>query len=225
MGNYSNFDFFVDSLWVQSQGQDLYPTQLPAGQYVVWVVASNGVCGRRSLTLPIEVFASPTLQISPDTIIVEGSFAQLYASGGDFYQWSPDNDLNCSTCPTTMASPSETTTYSLRIENIEGCVSTDTVLVQVKADAEQILFIPNVITPNGDGKNDTWRIENIELFPKNKVIIVNRWGDIVYQSEYYNNSWDGTFSGGMLPAGTYYYILELGGSWGQFKGPITIIRK
>jgi gliding motility-associated-like protein len=88
-----------------------------------------------------------------------------------------------------------------------------------------VLFIPNVITPNNDGYNDTWRIDNIQLFPLNRVLIVNRWGDVVYQSDFYNNDWEGNFGGGLLPAGTYYYILDLGQGWGIFKGDVTIIRK
>ena len=111
------------------------------------------------------------------------------------------------------------------MENIEGCIVVDTMQVVVREAVADILFIPNVLTPNADGKNDTWFIQNIELFPSNKVRIVNRWGDNVYQSQYYNNEWDGTFSGGKLPAGTYYYILDLGDGWGIFKGDVTIIRE
>jgi gliding motility-associated-like protein len=87
------------------------------------------------------------------------------------------------------------------------------------------LFIPNVITPNNDGFNDFWHIENIQFFPSNKLVILNRWGDLVYESLYYNNDWNGEYGNGLLPAGTYYYILDLGQEYGIFKGDVTIIRK
>jgi gliding motility-associated-like protein len=224
-GAYSNFDFFVDTFWVQDGASSFYTTQLDAGQHPVWVVASNANCGRISDTIVITTYQSPTVQASPDTIIIEGTAANLYASGADFYSWTPAADLSCDICPTTNANPLETTTYTVIGESIDGCRAVDTVYVEVKADAEQVLFIPNVITPNGDGKNDSWRIENIQLFPRNKVQIVNRWGDLVYKSEFYNNNFDGSYSGGLLPSGTYYYILDLGDGWGVFKGPLTIIRK
>jgi gliding motility-associated-like protein len=73
--------------------------------------------------------------------------------------------------------------------------------------------IHNVITPNGDGDNDTWFIEGIEEFPENSILIFNRWGDEVRSFEHYNNSsvvWKGdNFKEEPLPDGTYYYILTI----------------
>ena len=54
---------------------------------------------------------------------------------------------------------------------------------------------------------------------------MNRWGDIVYSTQDYQNQWDGTYGSGRLPAGTYYYILDLGAPWGVQKGDVTIIRE
>ena len=73
--------------------------------------------------------------------------------------------------------------------------------------------IYNLLTPDGDGNNDTWYIEGIEDYPDNTAIIFNRWGDKVREFTGYENLknyWDGTNSKGeRLPAGTYYYILNL----------------
>ena len=108
---------------------------------------------------------------------------------------------------------------------MEGCFDTLSVFVEVRERVDDILFIPNVLTPNGDGFNDSWEIRNISLFPKNSVRILNRWGDQVYSTNNYTNNWDGSYGNGLLPAGTYYYILDLGGSWGVFKGDVTILRE
>jgi gliding motility-associated-like protein len=225
VGSYSNFSFIIDSLLLQNGANNTYNGSLTAGFHPVWVTADNGICGRTSDTIVVEVFQAPSAVVSPDTIIVEGSSATIYASGGDFYEWTPPFNLACNSCPTTSANPTQTTQYTVLVESIEGCIDTASVLVEVKSDVGQVLFIPNVLTPNNDGYNDTWRIENIQLFPSNRVLIVNRWGDVVYQSDFYNNDWDGSFGGGLLPAGTYYYILDLGQGWGIFKGDVTIIRK
>ncbi len=75
----------------------------------------------------------------------------------------------------------------------------------------------NAFSPNGDLYNDIWRIENIQLpeFSKNKVEIYNRWGQLVWDGENYNNAsvfWDGrTSEGNQLPAGTYYFIANFSG--------------
>ena len=89
---------------------------------------------------------------------------------------------------------------------------------------EDEFLIPNMFTPNGDGFNDTWEIDNIQLFEVRSVRIINRWGDIVFKANEYNNDWAGIFGHKNLPAGTYYYILDLGEE-GIRKGDVTIIRE
>jgi gliding motility-associated-like protein len=90
------------------------------------------------------------------------------------------------------------------------------------------LRIFNAFTPDGDGKSDTWEIENIDLaeFSENKVEIFSRWGQQVFSARNYNNDdvvWNGeSESGTELSSGTYFYIIEAGGT--TFKGYIELIR-
>lgn len=88
---------------------------------------------------------------------------------------------------------------------------------------EIMLFkIPNVITPNGDGKNDYFEIKALESYTQNELTIFNRWGNMVYNSAPYHNNWDGHG----LNEGTYYYALRvfMQGKWHSFKGYITLLR-
>lgn len=84
--------------------------------------------------------------------------------------------------------------------------------------------VPNVITPNGDGKNDVLKIEGIELYKENSLAIFNRWGNEVYRSPGgYTNNW----SGEGLSEGTYYYVLKLVSKEGissSVTGWITLLR-
>jgi gliding motility-associated-like protein len=80
-------------------------------------------------------------------------------------------------------------------------------------------FIPNVITPNGDKKNDTFKAENIH-FGWWALDIYNRWGQSVYHSQDYRNTWDG----GNLSPGVYYYDLRHRCPGITYKGALTIIR-
>ncbi len=84
---------------------------------------------------------------------------------------------------------------------------------------------PTVITPNGDGKNDLFIINNLEkVYPECQMTIFNRHGSIVYESPGYTTPWDGTFKGEKLPMGTYFFKLELNdGSNTIYNGPISII--
>jgi gliding motility-associated-like protein len=82
----------------------------------------------------------------------------------------------------------------------------------------------NVITPNGDGKNDYWVIKDINLYPQNNVTVFDKAGRIVYTKKGYNNEWDGTLNGSPLEQGTYYYVVDLGPNQKKFKGFISILR-
>ena len=85
------------------------------------------------------------------------------------------------------------------------------------------ISIPNVFTPNGDGKNDTFTIPDLSQYQENELIIVNRWGGEVYQSKNYRNNW----TGDNLEEGTYFYSLKVTNSNGEveeYKGYITLLR-
>ena len=83
------------------------------------------------------------------------------------------------------------------------------------------------MTPNGDGKNDTWYIDNIDYYSNCQVSIYNRYGFQIYDKTGYLNDWDGTVQNGgqVLPDGTYYYVIVCPGNSEPFKGSITILRQ
>ncbi len=86
-----------------------------------------------------------------------------------------------------------------------------------------VVDIMNLISPNADGINDYWVIKDLNAMQPAKVVIYNRSGKPVYQSNDYNNDWSGTYNGNPLPEGTYFFIIE--GSNGEvIKGPLSILR-
>jgi len=110
------------------------------------------------------------------------------------------------------------------------CGDIDSTIIVVSPEQIEDLLIPDVITPNDDGYNDTWGIQGIEAYDDISIFIFNRWGDEVFSfngsgSSYTDiqNQWDGIWQGKDLPFGTYFYILELNES-NTYKGSITIIR-
>ncbi|MDD2634311.1 MAG: choice-of-anchor L domain-containing protein [Bacteroidales bacterium] len=86
------------------------------------------------------------------------------------------------------------------------------------------LEIPNAFTPNGDGINDRWEIENIDMFPNARVQIFNRWGQVVFETRSNEQLWDGTSSMGDCPTGTYVFIVELFNGTEPHSGYISLVR-
>lgn len=92
-----------------------------------------------------------------------------------------------------------------------GCIDSITRTITINTVTNEITqLIPNAISPNGDGKNDWWKLDFIPLaYPDAEVVIVNRWGQTIYQSIGYSDPWDGRFRGELVPEGNYYYIIKL----------------
>ncbi|MFT5801228.1 MAG: gliding motility-associated-like protein, partial [Nonlabens sp.] len=123
----------------------------------------------------------------------------------------------------TPVSENDAFSYQVCLENCPAICS--------EADVELSIFlseiiIPDAISPNGDGVNDFWVIPGILNWENNKMIVVNRWGDPVYEASPYINEWGGeSKKGGALSEGTYYYYLSLDIADGKtYKGTITIVR-
>ena len=186
---------------------DTYATQLQTGSTIVTVNA-----------LPIVSVTS-----NFNTLVSKGSAVVLTATGGATYNWSPNTDVvgGQGTAILTVR-PKQTTSYTVTVTNSSGCTSKQSITVQVEEDYK--IKPINILTPNGDGKNDKFVIENIDYYPNNTLRIFDRAGRTVYTKKGYANEWDGTLNGSPLASDTYYYILNFGTGLSEFKGYITLIR-
>ncbi|HOE04471.1 MAG TPA: gliding motility-associated C-terminal domain-containing protein [Bacteroidales bacterium] len=91
-------------------------------------------------------------------------------------------------------------------------------------DPVSCIRIPDAFTPNADGVNDTWIIENIEMFPKARVQVFNRWGQELYNSDFREGDWDGVYNGKLMPTGVYLYVIELFNGTSPFTGTVTLVK-
>jgi len=115
-------------------------------------------------------------------------------------------------------------TYNVVVTDLNGCNASAEVIVSV-VGTSTCLVIPDIITPNNDGFNDTWKIKNIDLFPNAEVLVYNRWGKLVFKTKNLSaNEWDGKEDGKALPTDSYHYILYLNDGSDSRSGVISIIR-
>ncbi|MNX74275.1 hypothetical protein D3C86_1057090 [compost metagenome] len=168
----------------------------------------------------------PVVSISSDkgTSISKGETAVLTATGGSTYVWTDANGIiSGKNAAVLTVRPDRTTSYTVTVTNASGCTQSQTFSITVAEDFAKIKA-NNILTPNNDGYNDKWWIDNIDFYPDNEVKVFDKAGRLVYGKKGYDNSWDGTLNGSPLVEGTYYYIVDFGNRTRVFKGFITIIR-
>ena len=167
----------------------------------------------------LQAMASTTPKIS------KGFTSKLILSGSDIvtYNWSPSASLSSASIYNPIAKPSQTQSYSVTVTNVYGSSTILSITVELMEDV--FITANNILTPNGDGQNDNWEIENLSSYPNNQLIIVDRSKRVIYRKTGYANDWNGLYNGSALPPDTYYFILIFDSASGKKvskKGFITI---
>lgn len=188
-----------------------------AGLYEM-VYSLNG-CADSSFVL-VDVVSRPNFDLGPNQLLCEGDKLEIRPAYHEArYIWNDGSDL-----PTyTIVSPGK---YWVTVSN-QACGSySDTVNISFeKCDCKT--FVPSAFTPNNDGKNDmVGAIVSCE-FSSFDLVIVNRFGEIVFQAKDISQKWDGTYKGTPSDIDTYFYLIKIDGPRGKkflFKGDIALVR-
>ena len=141
------------------------------------------------------------------------------ANGGTItnYTWSLDGNVVASGPSWVWVDTSPGGhSITLTVTTADGCTDSYSIIFEI---IPEDIVIPNVFTPNGDGINDQFVIENIQFY-NNGLTIFNRWGQAVYEANNYRSQWSATD----LSDGTYFYVLVLSDSGREFTGHVTILR-
>jgi gliding motility-associated-like protein len=184
-------------------------------------VINNQCSGTISGT--IEVVDIPISNVEDTFLISEGDVIFMNGPAGfDQYNWTPATNLTLSNTQGSTFIGNNNSTYVLTSTHNAGCTRIDTFTVIVLK-----LNAPTGFSPNGDQVNDTFIIPEFEEYD-GSIVIWNRWGEIVFESENYQNNWNGTCQAGTclgngdLPEGTYFYKIEI--EHLEFTGFTTIKR-
>ncbi len=194
---------------------------LPEGFYSLYITDING-CATDTMVIiqepaPIMVDYMST---NPSCIGNNDGYIELEVVGGVepyVYQW----DMATASLP--YFDGLYEGSYQVNVVDANGCeynVKTIT-LMDVP---EECLRIPDAFTPNGDDNNDTWIIENLDLFNKYYVQVFNRWGQVLYIGEPGSEPWDGTTTEGKpVPTGSYIYVINLHNGSTPKTGVVTVV--
>ena len=225
-GGTASYNYAVENVNFQPDG---IFTGLEAGDYTALVLDGNNCQATVQFTIT-----------EPDEWLIEFPEPYVFTARGasvtltpildasvvpDEYFWEPAQGLSCTDCAEPIATPLETTTYTLNITDVNGCVQDADVAVVVKNDYE--LFLPNAFSPNGDGRNDVWVPIDFGSVRDIEISIFDRWGGKVFSSRSTANGWDGTYKGKIVYSETFVYVVEgtfLNGTEFEEHGSIAIVR-
>lgn len=183
-------------------------------------VANNGCIDSAMGT--IVVWPIPTVDAGNDFVLLEGATRTFNASASGNqlkYLWTPNVYLDSDTLLDAATTPKKDLQYTITVTDNNGCTNSDSVFVKLLFNP----LVPNAFSPNGDGINDTWKIQYLESYPAATVDVFNRYGQKVFSAVGYTTAWDGKYNGKTLPVGTYYYIINPKNGRQTISGSVTII--
>jgi gliding motility-associated-like protein len=192
------------------------------GDYAVTVTDENGCTGNQTEFVEFLPLPDVVASASAEEVFPEEEF-QLEAQGALTYFWIPVEPLDDPTSATPFATIVRSTEFIVEGTDANKCSARDTVYVQVKGENDILVTPRKVFSPNGDGIDDLWAIENIERYPDASIIIFTAEGSTVYEARPYNNDWNGVYNGKDLPEGAYFYVIRVDDKDPK-TGSITLIR-
>jgi len=216
----------LDYLWDDPNHQTTNPAIFLAGGIYTVTITNENECEQ---VASFEVDEPQVLQViltsDPDDGTSIGNITAGVSGGTPPYSYQWNTGRPGDTGPTAYDLPAGE--YSVMVTDANGCKTTVSGIIA--NSSIECLEFRNVITPDGDGLNEYFQINCLNLYRENHLQIFNRWGQLVFEADNYANDWSGLDRlGEELPEGAYFFVFEYfedeGSVMKQMKGHITLIR-
>ncbi len=238
LGNYNSYIASLD--WDFGGGVNVL-NNVDEGPYLIqWsnegvkrvqVVAGNTACETTTFDTVI-VHSAPDAHfsaVSGGGQLCIGDSVRLAANDNNAlysYEWAPERFFNHSNnfAPVVNAYVAAAQEITLTVTTPYGCSATESMMMN--AEECCVVSLPNVFTPNGDGRNDIFRPITVGTHAMKVFMVVNRWGQKVFETINESEGWDGTFNGADQNVDTYFYILQYkcNGKMQEKKGEVILMR-
>ncbi len=198
-----------------------------SGSYTVVVTVDSSKCtAKASVTINVNAPQAPVA--SSPQIFCEHKPAPPATAEGSNLLWYTTASGGSGNAAAPVVNTATTGSFQFYVsQTVNGCESDRTpVTVEVKHCCDGIIFIPDVFTPNGDGKNDVFRLSMGYGYRIEQLRIFNRWGQLIFQ-EFGDQWWDGTYGGVPVEMGSYFYQAEISCIDGAHifkKGEVIVVR-
>jgi len=200
------------------------PYAKPKVTTVYQVIVSNSGNCPVSATVLVKVNPTPTVDAGPDVTYNLDEPMYLNAKGSGTLRWILGEGILCKDCPNSQIMPTNSGCYQIQATNELGCKTIDEVCIDVSKDYN--IYIPNIFTPNADGKNDVFLVFGTG-FTKLEVTVFDRWGEKLFTSTDQLKGWDGKYKGVDLKEDVYPYqviFTSLDGKKHTKTGHVTLLK-
>lgn len=242
LSNTTDPNMTASTVWNISSGQQyidqdlIISDSLMAGAYDVQliVVSPNGCIDSNTFVGFLSVLPKPVADFkwSPDPVTMFNTNVTLsnYSTGADTYDWTMPGGLPSHSTQEdayTFYPDGEVGNYYVTLISTSYLGCSDTITRTITVHPEVLLYAPNTFTPDGDEFNQSWGIFIEGIDPSDfNLIILNRWGEIIWESNDVDGTWDGTYHGQIVPQGTYIWAIRtkdmLTDKKYEFNGSINI---
>lgn len=197
------------------------------GEYTVLLMAYDGQCETK-VEKVVSVGVAPEIQVTPSAgMYCINDTVTLTASGAATYVWSPATNLSAATGDGILATFKGDADYTVTGTDAGGCVGTAEVHLSLSPDCKIYYMLPTAFSPNGDGKNDVFRVKTSDLPLVFVMRVYNRVGQLVFESHDANTGWDGLQKGQQAALGAYVYMISAVTSEGKHieqSGSVVLTR-
>jgi len=228
-GGHPHYQWQINGSNTGTDSTVLTTAALANGDIVSCIMTGSIACSQpvpSANSIQMTVNPIPEITMEENITIAKGKSIQLKPAITGviaIYQWTPPTGLDDPSLPDPVAAPLITTSYQLLVTADNGCSASAKTTINVSST----LQMPNAFTPNGDGRNDLFRIPPSSPEKVISFAVYNRWGEIVFFTTNGSRGWDGTFHNHQQPDGSYIWKIEYedaGGARIQTSGNVMLVR-
>lgn len=196
---------------------------IPLEEITYNVICSNTIGCSKTLSVNVNLYPKPYVYAGPDLNVYYGITTSLNGTTEmDTLYWESLDSLSCINCLTPSYTPESSSEHILFVQDINGCINSDTVNVYVNSS----IYIPNTFSPNGDGLNDYFTTIGEEITEFN-LQIFDRWGLLIFESDNLNKYWDGKYKNKVVQQDAYIWKIKYSDHFGkgkQLMGHVSVLK-